>query len=80
MNGAGAAVRGVAADMRAGQAEVVTQGVHQQQAGLHRELMINAVDCETHRNSCAHLAPPDVRRASLTVPHALSDVEGTLRP
>src|SRR5256885_1590693 len=46
VDGARAAVGGVAADMRARQAELVAQEVYEGQARLHLEVVIGAVDLQ----------------------------------
>ena len=60
MDGAGAAVGRVAADVRAGQPELVAQRVDQQQPRLDLELVLHAVDVQAHRNRCAHSSPSKV--------------------
>ena len=54
VDGAGAAVRRVAADVGAGQPEVVAQSVDEQQAGLDLEVVLDAVDVQAHVHRAAH--------------------------
>ena len=52
MHGAGAALRGVAADVGAGQMEVLAQRLHQQCVGRNIERRVFAVDLELHLHGC----------------------------
>ena len=56
LHGAGAAVAGVAADVRAGQVEVVADEVHQQPPGRDLALVGRAVDLDRDRPAVARLA------------------------
>jgi hypothetical protein len=52
LHGAGAALRGIAADMRAGKANILPDQVDQQFAGLDRDGSPRAVDVEFHGVTC----------------------------
>ena len=56
-HGAGAAVRGVAADVGAGQPQILAEQVDQQQARLDVGLVLLAVDGELDHASSAHFLP-----------------------
>src|SRR2546429_7668209 len=77
-HGAGAAVRGVAADMRAGHAEVLTEEVDEERARLdldvvgltvdgHVDLHASRAGCGGRRRFNRHQAPPFARAIALTI-------------
>src|SRR5579859_256356 len=55
-HGTGAAVGGIAANMGAGQPEIIAEKVDQEQSGLDLSLMLPAIDDE--RDGYFHLKPP----------------------
>src|SRR5207302_640334 len=72
MDRAGAAIGRVAADMSAGEPKLVSQSMHEQQARLNVELMLYAVDVESHRYGCAHSSPSKFSRIATAVEHRRS--------
>ena len=68
-DGAGAAIRGIAADMRSSKVEMLAQQIHKQGPRLDQRLPRLSVDANAHQNffSVRHIRAP-----SQLVPRALS--------
>ena len=83
MDRAGAAVGGVAADVGAGQTELIAQRVDQQQPRLDVELVLVAVHLETDTDGSIHASPPLSRappsRDDDDTPRGLAGVRCTRR-
>jgi hypothetical protein len=64
---AGPTIGGVASDVGAGQPKLVAQRVDQQQPWLDLELVLNAVDVQTHVDGAAHSLSSVCQRYSGTI-------------